>query len=114
MTQPAARLLRLCDVCGGLDDHPRDVTNASPGVEGTVPDAAFLNALPENTPPRAVAELMDPTTLVRHIDCCASKGCQTCLRITEVTNGAHGDALTAAIESGVVNNLGSPTETTGA
>lgn len=113
MTQPD-RLLRLCDVCGGLDDHPRDVSFVLPDSPGSVPDQDFLNALPQNTPPRAVAELMDPTTLIRHIDCCASRGCQTCLRITEVTNGAHGDDLTAAIESGVVNGLGSPTDTTGA
>jgi len=107
MTTPAPRQARLCDVCGGYDDHPRHVTSVAPGAEGTVPDNAFLDALPAGVSARAIAEVMDPSTFVRHMDCCASRGCSTCLEVTTATGGAHGDALTAAIESGVVNDLGS-------
>lgn len=104
------RLLRLCDVCGALDDLPRDVKAVAPGTPGTVPDAAFLDALPDNVPARAVAELMDATTVVRHIGCCAATGCDVCQSVLTATNNAEGADLTAAILSGAVDGLGSPTE----
>lgn len=107
MTTPAPRLQRLCDVCGGYDEHPRHVTSVAPGTEGTVPDNAFLDGLAAGVGARAIAELMDPSTLVRHMDCCASRGCEICLEVTTATGGAHGDALTAALASGVADDLGS-------
>lgn len=80
------RPLRFCDVCGGLDDHPRHVI-ALPrdSTEGT-PSKEFLDSLDSGAPVSAVAELMNPTTTVRHMDCCAEQGCEVC-RATEEEYG---------------------------
>lgn len=103
------RLRRLCDVCGQLDDHPRHVQAVPDGTEGTVPSTEFLQSLPDGAPALAIAELMDPTTVVRHMDCCASKGCRLCLDTLEAAGGAHGAKLITALTGGAADNLGTPT-----
>lgn len=102
------RPLRLCDVCAQLDDHPRHVTAVSPGADGAVPDSAFLDTLPDGVPARAIAELMDNSTVIRHMDCCASRGCSVCLDVLEAAGSAHGDALTKKLTSGVADNVRDP------
>lgn len=104
MTTPA-RLPRLCDVCGQLDDHPRHVTAVPIGYDGAVPDDAFLDRLPDGAPARAIAELMDPSTLVRHLDCCAAAGCESCQQAEQVNGGLRGAKLVAKIEGGSINHL---------
>lgn len=114
MTQPAPeRVQRLCDVCGQLDDHPRHVTAVGPDTPGAVPDNTFLSSLPDGTPALAIAELLDPTTVVRHMDCCAAAGCGVCSNvIAAAPKGATGDKLTQHLTSGAVNILSDsqPTE----
>ena len=100
---------RLCDVCSKLDDHPRHVQAVPVGTEGVVPNDAFLDGLPDGVPARAIAELMDPTTVVRHMDCCASRGCNICMEVLDVAKAAHGAALTKALTSGVADKLGTST-----
>lgn len=99
MTTPG-RLMRLCDVCGGYDDYPRHVQAVLPGTEGTVPDQAFLAALPDGCSATSVAELMDPTTFCRHMDCCANAGCQECADVIAANGGATGAALLTALTGG--------------
>lgn len=80
------RRLRLCDVCGGLDDHPRHVTGLPPGATEGTPSTEFLDSLASGAPVSAIAELMNPQTIVRHMDCCAANGCELCAA-TEHDNG---------------------------
>lgn len=75
------RVLRVCDLCGGVDDHPRHV------IAGTVADAFpkpsddILQKVIEAAPPaergRLIGELVDTTASDRHLDCCAAAGCPT-------------------------------------
>lgn len=105
MTTPAARVKRLCDVCGELDSDPKHVTGVPPGFPGAVPSDEFLDSLPDGTPPRAVAELMDPGTIIRHQHCCASRGCEICKQTEATHGGLRGDELLAHIQDGGVDHL---------
>lgn len=105
MTTPTLNL-RLCDVCGVLDDHPRHVTGVPPDYPGAVPTNEFLQGLPDGCPALAIAELMDSSTIVRHMNCCATMGCATCTGVLAATNNAAGDDLRAAIVNGDVDHLG--------
>lgn len=88
------RALRVCDLCGGVDDHPRHVIagtiprNPITGESGEVPPGLFPaptdeiigkvagTALPEDLG-RLMRDLMDTTSSDRHLDCCAAAGCPT-------------------------------------
>lgn len=96
------RPLRLCDVCGQLDDHPHHQRYIRDG--GTVPTPEFLAALGD-VPATAVAELMNPHTTDRHHDCCASQGCDVCAAVVAATKGATGAKLLKQIQSGVLDKL---------
>lgn len=90
------RPLRVCDLCGGVDDHPRHVT------AGTV-DGAFhpsdgaldrvLTEAPENQRAELVRALLDTTSSDRHLQCCHAAGCAhpTCAVAAE--SGLTGSAL---------------------
>jgi hypothetical protein len=58
------RPLRGCDVCGRVDDHPRHVQVG--GTAGPV---------------------------IRHHDCCASRGCPTCTQTEAENAGRRGQDL---------------------
>lgn len=110
MTTPA-RLKRLCDLCGGLDDHPRHVFGVPTGFPGAVPSDEFIDKIPDGTPARAIAEVLDPGTLVRHMDCCAATGCDVCTAAEATHSGQlRGPELVAHIESGALDNLNAPKE----
>jgi hypothetical protein len=108
---PSPRTLRLCDVCGKLDSHPRHVQGVPPGFPDTVPTDSFLEALPNGAPAKAVAELMDPSTIVRHMDCCAADGCLICTEVLAAVGGVTGAALVEALEHGNADHLSTDTET---
>lgn len=74
------RPVRVCDVCGGIDDHPRHVIAGDPGTHAPAPAivravidggqayrAEVANALLE--------DLLDTSSQYRHLDCCRSVGC---------------------------------------
>lgn len=75
------RVLRVCDLCGGVDDHPRHV------IAGTERDAfarpsdeilnRVLDAAPAEDRARLVNDLIDTSSSDRHLDCCAAAGCPT-------------------------------------
>lgn len=89
----ADRPLRFCDVCGGLDDHPRHVTQYPPDAD-VRPSQEFLDSvLVGDAPVSAVEQLVSPTVRVRHLDCCASQGCETCIGTEAETQGLRGQAL---------------------
>lgn len=97
------RPLRLCDVCGQLDNHPRHVV-ADPNNESK-PTQEFLDSLPDGTPASAVALLLDPNTTIRHMDCCAAQGCEVCQVTEKATGGVRGKKLIDAIAGGVLDNV---------
>lgn len=84
---------RLCDVCGAFDSDPRHVQAVPAGTPGAVPGDDFLSGLQNGLPAAAIAQLMDPTTVVRHMDCCAAQGCEACASVVTEASGATGDAL---------------------
>lgn len=75
------RALRVCDLCAGVDDHPRHV------IAGDVLDAfeapgddivnKVLDTAPTAERARLLRELNDTTASDRHLDCCARAGCPT-------------------------------------
>ena len=77
----SGRVLRVCDLCGGVDDHPRHV------IAGTVDEAfpkpsddiiaTVVAAAPDGEVGRLVGELIDTSSSDRHLDCCADAGCPT-------------------------------------
>lgn len=75
------RALRVCDLCGGVDDHPRHVIAGS--VEDTFERPSddivnkVLDASPADDRARLLRELTDTGSSDRHLDCCAEAGCPT-------------------------------------
>jgi hypothetical protein len=86
------RLVRVCDLCGGVDDHPRHVIagtipkNIASGESGLSAEGPFpgpsddimakvIAAAPEADRVRLLRDLMDTTSSDRHLDCCADAGC---------------------------------------
>jgi len=73
------RALRICDVCGGVDDHPRHVLAAGVGEipvnEDNLKKVLADNTLDVDDKARIVADIIDTTTQLRHLDCCRNIGC---------------------------------------
>ncbi len=78
------RALRVCDLCGGVDDHPRHALAG--GDRGAYPSPAAdvvrrVSAAVADLDPahgdRLLADLMDTGGQDRHIDCCRAAGCPT-------------------------------------
>lgn len=73
------RPLRVCDLCGGVDDHPRHVIAGAirdvfPRVADEVVDRVLVNA-PEAERGRLLRDLLDTASSDRHLDCCREAGC---------------------------------------
>jgi hypothetical protein len=92
------RPMRVCDLCGGYDDHPRHVIVGT-GAE-QVP-AEVIRALASNVDVKtaegaaALASLMDTKSQDRHMDCCRAAGCPTgdCDMVTLGAEDKRGAAL---------------------
>jgi hypothetical protein len=79
------RAFRVCDLCGGVDDHPRHViAGGTPEDVFPRPTTDMVRLVMENATrakldtaaaDRALADLLDTTSSDRHIDCCAAAGC---------------------------------------
>jgi hypothetical protein len=80
----------MCDICGGVDDHPRHVIAHAAG-DGVTDNAVGALAM-ENADPgdraAVLAQITDTSTTLRHMDCCREAGCPdgAC---DEVTRGAE-------------------------
>lgn len=96
--------MRYCDLCGGLDDHPRHVQAVPVGTPGAAPSPEFLESLGDG-PAFATALLLTPTSLIRHLDCCAAAGCGTCVKTEAATRGVRGKKLIDAIAAGALDNV---------
>lgn len=75
------RPLRVCDLCGGVDDHPRHSFVGQVPGQAIVPAPTdeIINRVLEAASPqdraRLLRDLNDVTTTDRHRDCCAAAGC---------------------------------------
>lgn len=93
------RPLRVCDLCGGVDDHPRHVIAGAvrdtfPRVSDDVVDRVMANAPAEHRG-RLVRDLLDTGSSDRHLDCCRDTGCPdgSCDLVTEGAEGLTGAGL---------------------
>lgn len=103
MAETEVRPVRVCDVCGGVDDHPRHVHAAGPDELGPpsseIVDRVVDNALSLGVPVGPLLEdLYERTLQLRHMDCCRALGCPSgdCNNVPDV----RGTALLAAIQKG--------------
>lgn len=93
------RLVRVCDLCGGVDDHPRHVLAG--GVPDIFPQPSedILDRVLENAPAadraRLVRDLLDTSSSDRHMDCCREAGCPdgSCDAQTAGAESKRGGAL---------------------
>jgi len=93
------RPLRFCDICGGLDDHPRHVTQLAADSTDGEPSQELLADLNMGAADvYAVKQLSDPTLTVRHMDCCAANGCETCSATEKENKGLRGQKLINHLE----------------
>lgn len=77
MADTETRPVRMCDSCGGVDDHPRHVFAHAPGDAPTsdeVAEKALQNASPENYR-EILRQVRDDSVSQKHMDCCAADGC---------------------------------------
>jgi hypothetical protein len=95
------RRLRVCDLCGGVDDHPRHVVAGSIPGDAVAPQISqdiadrVLEAAPREDATRLLRDLYDPSTSDRHMDCCRQAGCPdgTCDLVTAGAENKRGAAL---------------------
>lgn len=102
------RALRVCDACGGVDDHPRHAILGAPD-QFAAPDPelvetvlANIEALGEAAAPargRLLRDLMSLATVDLHMDCCRARGCPTgaCDQVTAGAEDARGADLLAHV-----------------
>lgn len=92
-----ARPVRGCDVCGGVDDHPRHVFAHAPGDGVTSAEVAVIMLDNASADDRAaiMAHVKDDSTVMRHMDCCRTAGCPdgSCNIVTAGAESKRGDAL---------------------
>lgn len=102
------RPLRLCEVCGQVDDHPRHVLAVNPERHSGAVSTEFLAGLPEGVPYETIAQALDDKVVIRHLDCCAAAGCLVCQGTETLTGGKRGAALVKAIEAGALADFDEP------
>lgn len=106
------RALRVCDLCGGVDDHPRhSFAGSAPGVElWPGPSDEVINRVLDNAPveqrARLLRDLQDTSTTDRHFDCCRDAGCplpaddpSNCVNRTSGAEELRGGDLVVHLES---------------
>lgn len=106
MSNAPTRLLRICDVCGQVDDHPRHVFGTiglEPNMDHVEAVVAMEDLAPEDRA-RIVSEILDTTTQYRHPDCCHEAGCPDAGQATDcarlAATGLVGPALLKFILEG--------------
>lgn len=93
------RPLRVCDICGQVDDHPRHViAGPDPNTFPRVPDDIVdkvLAAAPEQDRGRLLRDLLDTGSSDRHLDCCRQAGCPdgSCDLVTQGAEQLRGGEL---------------------
>jgi hypothetical protein len=98
------RILRVCDLCGGVDDHPRQILAGTDGQSIiSRPSEDIINRVldtaPEADRARLLADLMDESSVTVHYDCCAATDCthDVCHQVVAAASGKTGKALHALL-----------------
>ena len=108
-------MLRNCDVCGQVDDHPRHVFVGSPDQfpvnQEQVAAVLAMDELSAQDRAQVIVQITDTTLQQRHMDCCHSRGCPdgSCDRIIAETlpkGYVKGDKLRKHLTSGAVDHIG--------
>lgn len=98
--------LRVCDLCGAVDDHPRHVIAGGENGQYPTPSADIVRKVMANAPAdeadRLLASLLDTGGSDRHMDCCREAGCPTgdCDRQLDGWNGKPGAPLLTHLMKG--------------
>lgn len=104
------RPVRGCDVCGGVDDHPRHVIAGERGAAGkadpeivrrTIANSAGYDDATRNA---VLESILDDSSQDRHRDCCRAVGCPTgtCLDVANIVGSQlRGADLLAAHDDDV-------------
>jgi hypothetical protein len=75
------RSLRVCDLCGGVDDHPRHSFGGPRPNTFRAPPKEIVEKVLDNSPDEVrhelLAALYDTSSLDLHKDCCRDAGCPT-------------------------------------
>lgn len=93
------RILKVCDLCGGVDDHPRHIgAQGGPGdAVAPAPTEAMVNKVLDAAPPadraRLLLSLQDLSSTEHHYDCGAQAGCRVCQVIAAGATGVGADML---------------------
>jgi len=93
----ADRLKRLCDSCGQYDDHPRHVVASTPDANVSTPEfiAKATKGVSGDEMPQVIADLMDTSVVMKHLDCCRTDGCPdgSCAVVTAGAENLKGAKL---------------------
>ncbi len=95
----AERKEQACDVCGGVDDHPRHVVFYPPGGAPAISGEVIQKAVRNGVGKWSLEDLMLRDRTVRHFDCDASLGCAVCAAVERHTGGVRGQALIDVVET---------------
>lgn len=104
MADTETRPVRVCDSCGGVDDHPRHVYSQDGTTNGrTSPEVAkkALAAAGEEHFEAIYAQITDDTVTYKHMDCCRADGCPdgACDVVTKGAEDKKGMALVKHLTS---------------
>lgn len=91
------RAQQACDVCGGVDDHPRHTMLYGQGQAPAPSGEALRKAMDGGAGNWAIEDLTSRDRTVRHFDCCAAAGCGVCQESEQQTDGKRGAALDKAL-----------------
>jgi hypothetical protein len=102
------RALRVCDICFGVDDHPRHtfaggtdefVSHLAHELVTLEHNIEALGDVDGDVHARLVMDFLDRSVNDRHMDCCASVGCPTgdCDRVMDDADTKRGSALLKVI-----------------
>lgn len=103
--------MRVCDLCGDVDDHPRHVLAGRDIGTFDPPSDEIVTKVLDNAPPehraRLLRDLQDTGTQERHLDCCREAGCPMpadhplhCANRTLGAERKRGKALLTHLEQG--------------
>lgn len=110
----AERPLRICDVCGEVDDLPRHVVAHSPGEVPVNTDLVVTIASRDDLDPvvreSIVADIIDTSLELRHMHCCAGAGCPDGSCNALVASGVSPDAMLAHIQEVFAETTATVTE----
>lgn len=101
------RVLRACDICGQVDDHPRLLLAGTAGGE-TYPRPSediinkVIDAAPEAERGRILGALLDTTSMEPHYDCYVASGgdSEVARQVVAAADGKTGKALHTLLTGG--------------